>query len=462
MYALLRAAAGMALRWYYRDIRVLGADRIPRDRPLLLVVNHPNALIDALLVGWVMPRRVMITAKSTLFTNPVASALLRWLGVVPLRRAVDETGTAKRTAAARNAETFGAVQQALAERQCVLIFPEGHTPNEPMLAPLKSGAARMALLAYASGKVPELAILPIGLTFEQKEAPRSRVLVTIGEAISVAQWKNAHAELTPETSAVAALTGEIATRLRSLTLSFPTLDDASRAFHFATLVAAVIDEARPITTDRHLDVETAIAREVQSIARRLPNAGPALRARADALVARVEAVYELTLEHRVSLEDVRIDLSTAAGLRFITREGWYLIIGAPARFWGWLNHWLPLRAARSIAMRHVESAADPAMNTVIAGTAFVTIAYVVQTLIVLALLGWTPALLYLVSLPIAADVNFALRERWRRAARRARAFLLFRGDRVLHDRLCNELDALRSEVIALDGALASVPAATAQ
>ena len=55
-YALLRALAGIALRWYYRDIHVEGLERIPRHRPLILAVNHPNALVDALLVAWVVPR----------------------------------------------------------------------------------------------------------------------------------------------------------------------------------------------------------------------------------------------------------------------------------------------------------------------------------------------------------------------------------------------------------------------
>ena len=74
VYALLRAIAGVALRWYYRDIQVEGLERIPRHRPLLLVVNHPNALVDALLVGWVVPRRVLITAKATIFANPIGGA----------------------------------------------------------------------------------------------------------------------------------------------------------------------------------------------------------------------------------------------------------------------------------------------------------------------------------------------------------------------------------------------------
>ena len=64
VYALLRAIAGVALRWYYRDIQVERLERIPRQRPLLLVVNHPNALVDALLVVWIVPRRVLITAKA--------------------------------------------------------------------------------------------------------------------------------------------------------------------------------------------------------------------------------------------------------------------------------------------------------------------------------------------------------------------------------------------------------------
>jgi hypothetical protein len=42
--------------------------------------NHPNALVDALVV----PRRVVLTAKATLLENPIARLLVRTVGVVPL------------------------------------------------------------------------------------------------------------------------------------------------------------------------------------------------------------------------------------------------------------------------------------------------------------------------------------------------------------------------------------------
>ncbi|HEY7395530.1 MAG TPA: 1-acyl-sn-glycerol-3-phosphate acyltransferase, partial [Gemmatimonadaceae bacterium] len=167
-YPLMRAVTGTALRWFYRDIQVEGRERIPRDRPLILVVNHPNALVDALLVVWVVPRRVLLTAKSTIFVNPLASVLLRWLGVLPLFRTSDVARRGERPDPSRNRETFRAVVAALRAGGAVMIFPEGKSHDEPSLAPLKSGAARMALEATGSDDAANLAIVPIGLTFERK------------------------------------------------------------------------------------------------------------------------------------------------------------------------------------------------------------------------------------------------------------------------------------------------------
>jgi glycerol-3-phosphate O-acyltransferase / dihydroxyacetone phosphate acyltransferase len=449
MYALLRAVAGIALRWYYRDIQVEGVERIPRRRPLLLVVNHPNALVDALLVGWVVPRRVLVTAKSTLFTNRVAGALLRWLGVVPLYRASDVARDTERLDPQRNRDTFKAVHDALRRNGTVLIFPEGKTHDEPTLAPLKTGAARMALHARASGDVDDLAILPVGLTFERKDAPRSRVLVKIGEPIIMASWR------APEDAPPAeALTAEIDARLRAVTLNYPSVDDAARAVRLASMIAALFDDAPPIGgVDRGLAVEAAIARRIDELATRLPFADGTIRAQADQLVRRLDAVQRVATKHGVLLEDVGISLDDRRALRFVVREGWLLLVGGPLALWGRINHWLPFRAARLVAMRSVDSAADPAMRTLVAGTAFVLLTYLAQTAAVGVIWGPLVALGYLISLPVAADINFVLSDRLRRAVRRARAFRRFRRDPELQARLRAELDALRQEVVAFDRVL---------
>ena len=64
-------------------------ERVPVDGPGLLASNHPNALVDALIVGCTLPRPVVLTAKATLLENPVTRLLIRMVGVVPLRRGSD-------------------------------------------------------------------------------------------------------------------------------------------------------------------------------------------------------------------------------------------------------------------------------------------------------------------------------------------------------------------------------------
>ena len=453
MYALLRAAAGVALRWYYRDIRIEGVERIPRGRPMLLVVNHPNALVDALLVGWTVPWRVLITAKATLFRNRVAAALLRWLGVVPLRRASDERTSGRGVDRGRNRDTFRAVREALAAGGTVLIFPEGKSHDEPSLAPLKTGAARMALDARDAG-VRGLEIVPIGLTFERKETPRTRVLVQVGEAISIDAWQ-------PRQSGSAEmLTADIDARLRAVTLNYASNDDAARTIRLASTIAALLADVRPIgKTDRGLHVEAGIARRIADLSTQL-TADERLRDRTDRLVGRLEALEREASERGILVDDIAIPMASGAALRFIVREGWLLLIGGPVAIWGRLNHWLPFRAARLLALRSPDGASDPAMRTLVAGAAFVLITYLAQTAVVAALWGVNWSALYLLSLPIAADINFWLSDRLLRAARRARAFLMFRREPAMQRRLATELAELRDELTALDRAAAAyAPAA---
>src|SRR6185436_14008554 len=103
LYRLLRVIAAIALRWYYAEIVVQGAERAPRSGPLLIVANHPNALIDPLLVGTTLSRRILLTAKATLFDHSALAILLRAVGVVALRRARDEAQGARSVKSDRNA-----------------------------------------------------------------------------------------------------------------------------------------------------------------------------------------------------------------------------------------------------------------------------------------------------------------------------------------------------------------------
>jgi len=209
IYRLLRWIAGIALHWFYRDIRIVGDEKIPGRGPLLVAVNHQNALVDSLIAAWIMPRPITMTAKATLVDNPLVAALFRMVGVVPLRRVSDEVRKASGAAhdASRNSNAFREILMTLRKRGAVLIFPEGKSHNETGLEPLRSGLARLALQARDEQKIVGLRILPVGLVFEDKATPGSGVDVQVADTIEMDTWNGSNPS---------ALTAEIAKRLRSV------------------------------------------------------------------------------------------------------------------------------------------------------------------------------------------------------------------------------------------------------
>jgi len=464
LYSLLRLITGIALRWFYRDVSVRHADRIPRGAtPLLLIVNHPNALVDALLVGWMLPRRLTITAKATLFGNPALAWFLRIAGVVPLRRASDErrrlaaaaaAGAVEHLDRARNIDAFRAILDRLDQGGAVLIFPEGKSHDEPSLAPLRTGPSRIALQAIREGRARSLAILPIGLIFERKEAPRSRVLIDVGEPLDVAQWIAASGGM----AAADALTAELERRLRAVTLNYLTADEAARTRGLAAVVASLLDEPRPVGAGRALVEEVELERRLTKARELLEHehADLALRTRAERLLDRIDAFERTLRTERIPIDEVAIPIQHRHGVRFVLRELGLLTIAGPIALWGHVNHWIPFRLARSLGERDMTSRDQPAMRTMLAGLVLVLLFYAIATAVVTQLVGKVAAITYLVSLPIAADIDLRFTERIRHARQRMRAYLRFRREPGVRERLCTEHAWLTGEIEELAGALEHV------
>ena len=462
LYSLLRAITGVALRWFYRDVRTRHAERIPRGPiPLLLTVNHPNALVDALVVGWALPRRLTITAKATLFENPVLGWFLRIAGVVPLRRASDErrrlaarggdrepaAGSSDQLDQTRNTDAFRAILDCLEKGGAILIFPEGKSHDEPSLAPLRTGPARIALQAVREGHAKLLAILPVGLVFEQKDAPRSRVLVDVGEPLDVNEWVTAPGNA----AGVEALTEEIDRRLRDVTLNYATADEAALTRGLARVLASLLDDPLAIGRDRPLEDEVELERRLGQARRVLEHEAtdPAARARAERFLDRL-ATFERTLcSQRIAIDDIAIPIDSHHGSWFAIREIVMLAVLGPVALWGRANHWLPFRLARILGQRDISSRDQPAMQTILAGLVFVALFYVLATIVVARIAGGVVAALYLVSLPIAADVDLRFTERLRQARHRMRAYLRFRRTPALRKELSTEHAWLASEISAV-------------
>ncbi|HYW51424.1 MAG TPA: 1-acyl-sn-glycerol-3-phosphate acyltransferase, partial [Gemmatimonadaceae bacterium] len=444
-----------ALQWYYRQITIDGAERIPREGPVLLVVNHPNELMDALFAGLVSPRQLTFTGKATLFDNPVVGAFLRHMRVVPLRRAQDErqaapSGTASLDAA-RNTEAFAAIHAALAAGQMVLIFPEGRSWDEPRLAPIKTSAARIALSAQQAG-VRGVTVVPIGINYERKDGLRSRVLVEVGQPIALDA-------LSPELAQVDAFTQEIATRLHAVTLNFDDDADADEVLDLATVLAATTDEIRPLgDPDAPIAAKVDVARRADAIRQRLERGELPLHTevRVRHVQRRLFALRRTATKLGIRLDDVALDTRLPAAGRFVVRELLLALIGVPLALWGRINHFVPFTLATSLAVRTSTARSQPAMRTIVLGVVLVPLFYLLQTLLVHRWAGTPWSVLYALSLIPSASWDIRYTERLRQMTRRARAWRHFREDPGLQEKLRSELFGLRDEAAAIASGASAV------
>ena len=209
---IIRGLLRLALRVYFRRIEVTGLENVPRDSPVIFVLNHPNALVDPAFLLCLAPRSVAFVAKAPLFHMPVIGYLVRALDSLPAYRRQDEGQDVS-----RNIETFTAARQLLARGITIGICPEGVSHDEPRLKPLKTGASRIALAAASSGAALDLKIVPVGLYYTEKTTFRSSALLYFAEGLPV-KCVTLEPDGTPPRDAVRELSDQIETALREVML----------------------------------------------------------------------------------------------------------------------------------------------------------------------------------------------------------------------------------------------------
>ena len=86
----------------------------------MVVVNHPNSFLDAIIIGAYYPRKMHFLARGDVFRKPLFGFLLRSIGMIPIYRAREG-----REHLHLNAGTFDASVDVLAKGGGILIFIEG-------------------------------------------------------------------------------------------------------------------------------------------------------------------------------------------------------------------------------------------------------------------------------------------------------------------------------------------------
>ncbi|PAP81507.1 hypothetical protein B1759_09340 [Rubrivirga sp. SAORIC476] len=178
-YRLLRGIVRAVVRLFFRKVAVAGTHHVPTDRGGLLVAWHPNGLIDPALILSTVPGRIVFGARDGLLRWPVVGAMMRGLGTVPIYRSIDQEGMSPDERRAANARSLGALAEEIAGGSFSALFPEGTSHDQPHLAEIRAGAARLYLQAREQtppGQPPPV-VVPVGLHYEDKDTFRTDVLV---------------------------------------------------------------------------------------------------------------------------------------------------------------------------------------------------------------------------------------------------------------------------------------------
>jgi glycerol-3-phosphate O-acyltransferase/dihydroxyacetone phosphate acyltransferase len=173
--------------------------------------SHFGGFTDPLVLIRAMERVPRFIARDVIWNYPVVRSILNWVGAIPVHKS-DDGGPSS------NDQMFRSTYEALGEKDLVTIFPEGITVDDPRIAHIKTGSARIALGARATG-VEHITLLSAGIHYENKAALRSKVFVDIGYPIDLDEWVGLNiAPGEPQDAsnrdAVVALTSEMEQHLR--------------------------------------------------------------------------------------------------------------------------------------------------------------------------------------------------------------------------------------------------------
>jgi glycerol-3-phosphate O-acyltransferase/dihydroxyacetone phosphate acyltransferase len=433
-YRAVRVVARFWLWVFFKAVDVRHPERVPREQPVLLCINHPNNFIDSLVVGAAVRRKVHYLTTAALFRNPLVARFLLAAGAIPVYRKQDDPDKMD-----RNTDTFAACAAAFERGALVAIYPEGTTHAEARVQRIKTGAARLAL-AWEAAHPRTLTMLPVGLTFEARKAFRARVLVSFGPPLPLHAYADAYRE--DPVKAVDALTRHLQEAMEAEVVNVERIDDAR-------LLQAIEPLYRDVLARDVMEARGVGPREVDPVrlSRSIVEAIGWFKAReperVESIWLRIRAYRALLAQYHLRDETVRARLErlpTHARLVY----SWDAIVGLPFFVYGTLVNLLPYLLPRWLAQRLARKETDYATVRLLASVVAFPVFYGLQTWLVFRAAGGLAAALFALSMPLTGLIAY----RYLAGAGRFGSRLRFVVLAATHDAAARRLVAERAAIVA--------------
>jgi len=226
LYKFFRFYIKTGLSFYSKKIKILGSENIPKKGAILFAVNHPNGLIDSLIITTNNPREQHYLVRAAAFKKPLIKKFLNKLHLMPIYRIRDGIGQL-----AKNQEIFEQCFELFKNKKTLMIFPEGSHSAKRTIRNISKGFTRIVFGAIDTYPDVQVTIIPVGMTYQNPGYFPLKVAVKYGNPIDV----NAIYDPKNLTKSVNTLKEAVSNQLKTLSVHIP--DDE----HYETILKKLND-----------------------------------------------------------------------------------------------------------------------------------------------------------------------------------------------------------------------------
>lgn len=200
------------LFFYTKKIKVVGKENIPKKGAVLFVVNHPNGLLDPLLVTTNTPRITYYLVRAAVFKKPIVKKFLATLNLMPIYRIRDGVKELS-----KNTKVFNDCYKILHHKRALMIFAEGSHDKRRTVRPLSKGFTRILFGTLEKYPNTKIHVIPVGITYQKVGQYPCKVAIHYGKSIIA----NEYYSIEDPNKAVTSIKDAVSNQLKELSVHIP-------------------------------------------------------------------------------------------------------------------------------------------------------------------------------------------------------------------------------------------------
>lgn len=413
------------LSLFYREIKIKGYEKIPKNHPLILTPNHQNAFMDALIMikvfgAW---RQISYLVRASIFGTKLGDFFLYRFNMLPVYREIDGKENL-----GKNEAIFENCIYILEKKRILLLFPEGTHHIKKQKLPLKKGFTRIGLSAEERNNFQlDIVIVPVGVYYDRLSEYGGKLLINIGDPIYLKDYKEIYQENPNKVHNL------IKSKMEPI-LSDLMIDIKNTEFYECINLCRTIDANEKGIRKVEWDFTNSkkVIRQIDELIASDPEKATLLKS----LTERYQAF--------IKKNSFRDQLFSKTYQKPSAIEIILFILLAPLGVYGWINNYLPFKLPQKIAETKIKDQGFKSSIKLAAAMLMFPLFHLVQTgLMMFILPQWWMVFAYWVSLPISFFVGVW----WMRKWKRFNAYQRFK--RIENSESCKEAMANRKEIVSI-------------